>query len=129
MTVSYIDILCGCRNNKITVEASDDLTNWTPICTEYAITSSASTVSVPTALQTKRFFRLYVATESTTTTGYEAYVRFVAGDGAAGNIIFDPPPAAGAVITADYTPDCIAKDEDHVFDLTLEITFGEYQEV
>ena len=117
----------GSNNTQITVEASDDLTNWTPICTGYEATGTASAVSVPAALQNKRFFRLYAPNWGGS--NYGVYVRFVAGDGAEGNIIFDAPPAAGAVITADYTPDCIAKDEDHVFDLTLEITFGEYQEV
>lgn len=115
---------------SITVEASDDLETWAAVCTEQAYPASSSgsvTVSVPAALQTKRFFRL--CTPNASISEYGTYVRFVAGDGAAGNIVFDTPPAAGAVITADYTPDCIAKDEDHVFDLTLEITFGEYQEV
>ena len=116
--------------STITIEASDDLASWDAICTNQAFPASGSgpiTVSVPAALQNKRFFRLCTPTASNS--NYGAFVRFVAGDGAEGNIIFDAPPAAGAVITADYTPDCIAKDEDHVFDLTLEITFGEYQEV
>lgn len=116
--------------STITIEASDDLETWSAVCTEQAYPASSSgtvTVSVPAALQNKRFFRLCTPTASNS--NYGAYVRFVAGDGVEGNIIFDTPPAAGAVITADYTPDCIAKDEDHVFDLTLEITFGEYQEV
>lgn len=115
---------------SITIEASDDLASWDAICTAQAFPASGIgpiTVSVPAALQNKRFFRLCTPTASNS--NYGAFVRFVAGDGAEGNIIFDAPPAAGAVITADYTPDCIAKDEDHVFDLTLEITFGEYQEV
>ena len=44
------------------------------------------------------------------------------------NIHFDTPPAAGAVITADYTTKTIAKDENHVFDLTVTIQLGEYTE-
>lgn len=39
---------------------------------------------------------------------------------------FNTPPAAGAVITADYKTDTIAKDENHVFDLSVTIQLGEY---
>lgn len=42
------------------------------------------------------------------------------------NIHFTTPPASGAIITADYTTDVIAKDENHVFDFSFEITLGEY---
>ena len=42
------------------------------------------------------------------------------------NIHFDTPPAAGAVITADYTTDTIAKDANYVFDLSVTIQLGEY---
>ena len=44
------------------------------------------------------------------------------------NIHFDTPPAAGAVITADYFTKTIAKDENHVFDFSLTIQLGEYTE-
>lgn len=42
------------------------------------------------------------------------------------NIHFDEPPPAGAIITADYFTETIAKDENHVFDLSLTIQLGEY---
>lgn len=42
------------------------------------------------------------------------------------NIIFDDPPPAGAIITVDYTPAVIPKDENHVYDLSVTISFGEY---
>ena len=41
------------------------------------------------------------------------------------NIHFTEPPAEGDVITADYFTDVIAKDENHVFDLTVTIHLGE----
>lgn len=44
------------------------------------------------------------------------------------NIHFATPPAAGAVITADYHTPCIAKDENHVFDCSVTIQIGEYTE-
>lgn len=42
------------------------------------------------------------------------------------NIIFDTPPAQGDVITIDYTTDYIPKDSDHVLDVELTFTFGEW---
>lgn len=47
-------------------------------------------------------------------------------DNTINNIHFDEPPAAGAIITADYFTETIAKDENHVFDLSLTIQLGEY---
>lgn len=44
------------------------------------------------------------------------------------NIHFDTPPPVGAVITADYFTKTIAKDTNHVFDLTVTIQLGEYTE-
>jgi hypothetical protein len=44
------------------------------------------------------------------------------------NIHFSVPPAEGAVITADYFTKTIAKDENHVFDMTVTIQPGEYTE-
>jgi hypothetical protein len=41
------------------------------------------------------------------------------------NIIFDTAPANGAVITADYDCEVIAKDANHVFDFSFEITLAE----
>lgn len=45
------------------------------------------------------------------------------------NIHFTEPPAEGAVITADYTTPVIAKDDQHVFDLTVTISFNPYEPV
>lgn len=42
------------------------------------------------------------------------------------NIVFNVAPATGAVITADYHTSIIAKDANHVFDLTVLIQIGEY---
>jgi hypothetical protein len=48
-------------------------------------------------------------------------------DGLTGyNVHFDTPPVDGAVITADYNTESIAKDINHVFDLSVVITLGEY---
>ena len=42
------------------------------------------------------------------------------------NITFAAAPEIGAVVTADYFTDTIPKDADHVYDLTVTITVGEY---
>lgn len=42
------------------------------------------------------------------------------------NIHFTTAPASGAVITANYHTAVVAKDVNHVFDLTVTIQFGEY---
>lgn len=42
------------------------------------------------------------------------------------NIHFETPPPIGTVITFDYHTDYIAKDENHVFDLSITIELGEY---
>lgn len=47
-------------------------------------------------------------------------------DNVTNNIAFSAAPASGAVITADYHTSVIAKDVNHVFDLTATLNFGEY---
>lgn len=41
------------------------------------------------------------------------------------DVVFNTPPANGAVITASYDTGCIPKDENYVLDTTLELQFGE----
>jgi hypothetical protein len=41
------------------------------------------------------------------------------------DVNFTTPPANGAVVTIDYETESIAKDTNHVFDFSLEITLGE----
>ena len=45
------------------------------------------------------------------------------------NIIFDTAPSIGSVVTVDYTPFCIPKDSNHVLDIAVSLTYGDYQEV
>ena len=97
---------------------SDDLTTWT----EIPLGTTAQTVAIPEQNQHSRYFKV-------TATGsglvYVATVHFVA-TAIADNIHFDAPPAEGVVITADYFTKTIAKDANHVFDLTVTLQFGEY---
>ena len=112
----------GTRQSKI--ETSDDLVTWTEAVTTPTTSSSQQTAEIPAAQQGARFFRLTNLGTSS------SYIQSAVGNVAnpATNIHFDAPPAAGAVITASYVPDCIAKDSNHVFDLTVELQLGEFSE-
>jgi hypothetical protein len=79
-------------------------------------------VTVPSALQHLPYWRL-TALEGGVAGGAQAVVSADMNPG--GNIIFDVPPAQGAVITADYFSQCVAKDDNHVFDFSFEITLEE----
>ena len=113
--------------NSVTykVQASDDCIAWSDVG-DLVLVSGGGSLSVPAALRTKKYFR-FGRTVSADTTIYATAAADV--PDTAHNIVFDTPPAAGAVVTAGYVPDCIAKDENHVLDLTVTFTVGEYQEV
>lgn len=97
------------------VYCSDDRVSWTEVPTEYP-----AVAEIPEQLQNAKYWKL--AAEGTS---YTVIGEFTARDLDGKNIRFETPPAEGAVITADYTTKVIAKDSDHVFDFSLEITLGE----
>ena len=110
------------------IEVSNDMLTWESAGTlEMPYRSGVvNELTIPQALRTRKYWRVM----NTGPIDGTFYLQFV-GDVAdtAHNIVFSSPPAAGAVITADYEPDCIPKDVNHVFDIDLVITVGEYQEV
>lgn len=91
--------------------------------------NATKTVEIPAELQHMPYIQIKLVSSADSTALHYSCSISAPGENLNTNIHFDTPPAAGAVITADYTPDCIAKDSNHVFDLTLELTLGEYQEV
>ena len=107
--------------------ASDDMEHWSSAGTVTPGSPQNPTeIMIPASLQSKRYWQV----ENVGDRSVALYMDVVGtATDPIHNIVFDSPPAAGAVITADYTPDCIAKDSNHVFDLSLELTLGEYQEV
>ena len=107
--------------HKLTVQVSDDCETWADAASGEAA-NNGITLSIPSEYQHKKYWRFKNPGESNA-----AY--YIDPTGPSGNIVFDAPPAAGAIITCDYAPDCIAKDENHVFDLQLVLTLGEYSEV
>ena len=110
--------LCECE-----LYSSDNATEWTKILentngspTQYTITSGH---------ENKRYWKI-IANSSM---GYDYYARYfecTALD-VKKNIIFnaDKIPANGDTITADYHTEVIAKDSNHVFDLSVELVFQE----
>lgn len=93
------------------LEGSNDGTTWTTILQ----TSGDGTHTVSNSTNYK-FLRFNTAVREITYSENDGY-----------NIIFTTPPAQGDVITIDYTTDYIPKDSDHVLDVELTLTFGEYQ--
>jgi len=109
--------------NSIKIQASDDCASWSDVGTA----QQNGTISVPAALRTKRYFRFVNMDNSNANLKCYITATAVAAD-TTHNIVFETAPASGAVITCTYTPDCIAKDSDHVFDATVTLTLDEYQE-
>ena len=102
------------------IEVGDDLETWEEIPFP---SGTIETVEVPEALWHKKYWRLSrIGTQNAYPYPYNLTAPGLNGK----NIHFDAPPAAGAVITADYNTPVIAKDESHVFDLTVTIQFGEF---
>lgn len=127
MGISKFMVFSGHTNSRtLKVQASDDLTTWTDCGTVTTNGNTAHELAVDAAYQKKKYFR-FVNTSSGSETFY-IWNAYAAVADPEHNISFSTPPAAGAVITADYTPDCIAKDSNHVFDLNIVLTFGEYME-
>ena len=103
----------------IKIEVSDDLLSWEEIVLEYGENGQ-----VPEELQHKKFWKLTRIGTSNNVCPYP--YNLTAPNLTGKNIHFSTPPAEGAVITADYTTPVIAKDENHVFDLTVTFQFGEF---
>ena len=115
-TIEMANPEIGVRNFQVAsgaVQGSNDGTNWVDIET---INSNTQQMN-----QNGAHYRYYRNVG-------ESDISFIYPNAYDGyNIIFDNPPAQGDVITIDYTTDYIPKDSDHVLDVTLTFTFGEWQ--
>lgn len=76
--------------------------------------------AIPTAYQNCKYWRV-----SHTEAGDQKCVTAITTSVTADNIHFATAPAAGDIITIDYTTKTIAKDLNHVFDFSMVITLGE----
>ena len=97
------------------VSVSNDLITWTQIAT-----AGSGTINVDAAYQNYKYWR-FAATDSGYVQAMTAPSSYVGKP-----IHFNSAPASGAVITANYKTPCVAKDSNHVFDLTVTIQLGEY---
>lgn len=105
--------------------ASNDCRSWEMVLAATGtVYNSTSTRAVPEEFVHYKYWK-FVNTISSNADGYPS--TFVATH-TDKKLHFATPPAAGAVITADYKTDTIAKDANHVFDMTFEIHVGEYNE-
>ena len=99
---------------------SNDFSNWS---------EDFSSSAIPEEYRHSKYIRI-----SSTYTGSSASYYFTLGslngsfpsEVSSKNIVFDTPPAAGSVITIDYVTPFVPKDENHVYDLSLQIQLGEY---
>lgn len=108
---------CYAYYTDIKLEASDDLIHWSEV---YYSDRVGGTLSIPEELRYSKYFKL----SSSSSSSWFCPMDPVTLTGK--NVHFPSPPPAGAVITADYTTKCIAKDKNHVFDLTVTIHLGEH---
>ena len=99
------------------ISVSNDLETWTQIAAY-----GTGTVSVNSTYQNYKYWKVTVPSAG--------YVQSITAPSAYTGkpIHFTTEPASGAVITADYKTKTIAKDANHVFDLTVTIQLGEYTE-
>lgn len=106
------------KNGSCEIFVSNDGEHWDTLFDR----TQSGTLSVPAEHKNKKYWRMQCVAangkcRSLTCNSISDY-----------NVHFDTPPAAGAVITMDYDTDSVAKDENHVFDLTITIQLGEYTE-
>lgn len=106
-----IGTMSGSSQNYMTIYGSDNLSDWTLIKSS----TSSGTFSI-----TYEFYKLV------TGGAVQSFTKLPTNSG--NNIIFDTPPANGDIITISYTTDVVPKDENHVFDMSVTITLGEYNQ-
>lgn len=110
-----VSVFSGARYS---LECSEDLETWISMPP-----TVDGVLSIPSEYQHYKYWR-FTATSDASPSYIEA-ITF-ATTPTPTNIHFDTPPASGAIITADYTTPTIAKDINHVFDLSITLTLSEY---
>lgn len=107
------------RAASVNTSVSNDGLIFTPTVVGF---QSKQTKAVPAEYQGYKYWKISPITY-TTQAVYNIY-----SDGFLNykNVRFDVAPANGAVITAEYTPLCAAKDANHVLDVDITIQLGEH---
>lgn len=108
----------------VTLYASNDMMDWVTV--REASASDTSSAVIPEAYRNYKYWKATARTESRFmySASYNTFNTVFSDK----KLHFSTPPAYGAAITADYKTDTIAKDADHVFDISFEIQLGEYNE-
>lgn len=111
---------------KIQIKASNDLKTWVSICSP---TNSATTITVPEAYRKYRYWE-FKCSGTLGINNTEGEFRLIPETNLSvtNNVHLAEAPAEGAVITADYDTISVAKDANHVFDLSVVLSFNEYNE-
>lgn len=120
-----INSLTKNTSRVISIECSDDMITWDMV--DDGVVYSGNTITVPVDYRFRRYWRLTNVNTSSASACRITAATF-ANPPPTTNIHFDVAPPVGAVITADYFTKTIAKDVNHVFDLTVTIQLGEYTE-
>lgn len=102
--------------------ASNNLKEWVEIVN--TVGKAAAKFEIPEEYANYKYWKF--SYEPTTNSVSAKFYSIVIKDNTSNVIHFATPPAEGAIITADYRSDCIAKDVNHVFDFALTFHFGEY---
>lgn len=118
------------RTYAATILLSDDLENWYTV--QLVNKSGVCTANVPIEYAYCKYWRITGA-RTNGNSGYNySYNMCLNVDMILAsntyNIRFTTPPAEGSVITANYYTPLVAKDTDHVFDISMTIHVGEYTE-
>ena len=98
---------------NVEISVSNDGKTWT-------VVGSSTTVNIPTEYQRSEYWKFV----NKSNYEYGNDVTFTLDGDYSKNIHFTEAPDSGAVITANYFTETIAKDENHVYDRTMSITYG-----
>ena len=105
--------------NTVTISVSDDLETWTDVGATFV---SGTTWSIPQTYRNAKYWKI----RNNKTSGTMTLDGGTSPDLTGYAIRFDTAPAAGAAITASYQTPMIPKDSDHIMDVSMTVTFGEY---
>lgn len=120
--VGIESIAVNYTGDKIKVEVSNDLSGWTYVLETGD--NKTTVFTIPTQYQKYKYWKFTDTKGSSATylpNGAKPPSSYT------GKVLhFVNAPADGAVITANYKSKSIAKSENNVFDLTVEMQLGEY---
>lgn len=111
------------------ISVSDDLVTWVdlPVFSRLSIAGATRDgIKVPEEYSQYKYWSIRYA--SNQGDDYLPQLMLLPVEDVSKNIHFTTPPPEGSVITIDYYTPVVAKDANHVFDLTVTVQLGEYHE-